>query len=244
MSGVTVYEGPSVLDGEPIVCVATLRSANRKTGDMVQTWIMRADMSPVEALSKGADVSVCGSCSHRHSLQGACYVTPFQAPNSVWRQWRAGKYPAIATIRPRRLLAVFAGRALRLGSYGDPAALPFPVWKGLVSLAGSHTGYTHQFRHPAFDRRLLEYCMVSADTERQAEAYHRLGLRTFRVKLPEQPLLDGELYCPAGEGGQQCLSCMACSGGTAGLNIAIDVHGSLAVRYLPNRQNLIATDAA
>ena len=51
-NGVILYEGPSLLDGEPIVAILTgLRSSscNRKTGAMLQTWIMRADVSPAEA---------------------------------------------------------------------------------------------------------------------------------------------------------------------------------------------------
>ena len=46
-----LYEGPSLLDGEPIVAILTgLRSSsgNRKTGAMLQTWILRADVSPAE----------------------------------------------------------------------------------------------------------------------------------------------------------------------------------------------------
>ena len=34
-SGFVLYEGPSVLDGQPIVCVATMRTANPKTGPSV-----------------------------------------------------------------------------------------------------------------------------------------------------------------------------------------------------------------
>lgn len=235
ITGVTVYEGPSVLDGKPIICVATLRSSNVKTGDMVQTWILRADVSPVEAVKEGHDVSVCGVCPHRHFLKGACYVVPFQAPSTVWRKWKAGKYPALAAIGGRRLLTLLGRRPLRLGSYGDPAAVPYPVWQGLVAIAGSHTGYTHQYRHPAFDPRVLEFCMVSTDTQKQAEAYQRAGLRTFRVKQEDQPLLATELECPASDktGHERCLTCMKCSGASAaGPNIVIDVHGSYAGRYL------------
>ena len=46
--GLVLYEGPSEIDGKPIVCIATLDSRNRKTGNMVQTWILRQDVSPFE----------------------------------------------------------------------------------------------------------------------------------------------------------------------------------------------------
>lgn len=56
--GIVLYEGPSAIDGQPIVVVATLKTSNPKTGDMVQTWILRADLSPTVAINEGADRSV------------------------------------------------------------------------------------------------------------------------------------------------------------------------------------------
>ncbi len=46
--GFIMWEGASVLDGSPIVCIATLETSNKKTGAMVQTLIIRTDMSPIE----------------------------------------------------------------------------------------------------------------------------------------------------------------------------------------------------
>ena len=59
-TGYVIYRGPSLLDGAPIVAIATMQTSNRKTGNMVQTWILREDVSPVEASKAGADASVCG----------------------------------------------------------------------------------------------------------------------------------------------------------------------------------------
>src|SRR5215467_284479 len=61
--GVILYEGASMLDGMPVVAIAnriTDKSTNGKTGAMVQTWIIRSDVNPVEALENGSDASVCG----------------------------------------------------------------------------------------------------------------------------------------------------------------------------------------
>ena len=61
--GIVLYEGPSMLDGAPIVAIATgikSRAGNVKTGDMVQVFILRQDMSPNEAQRKGTDGAVCG----------------------------------------------------------------------------------------------------------------------------------------------------------------------------------------
>ena len=38
--GFILYRGPSILDGTPIVVVATMKTANPKTGDMIQTFII------------------------------------------------------------------------------------------------------------------------------------------------------------------------------------------------------------
>ena len=67
-SGVVLYEGPSRIDGAPVVAIACRiadASSNAKTGAMVQTFIMRQDIAPHEALKTGDDASVCGAISWR-----------------------------------------------------------------------------------------------------------------------------------------------------------------------------------
>ena len=69
--GYIAYEGPSQIDGRPIVVIVNklAGSANAKTGaDLVQTFIIRADVAPTDALKTGADVSICGQCVHRPIL--------------------------------------------------------------------------------------------------------------------------------------------------------------------------------
>lgn len=73
--------------------------------------------------------------------------------------------------------------------------------------------------------------MVSADTPKSALMQHEKGYRTFRVKTPEAPVLEGETVCPA-DTGVTCADCRACSGALAkGSSIVIDVHGSRSSRY-------------
>jgi hypothetical protein len=70
-NGVIIYEGPSVIDGAPIVAIATgfkSPSSNDKTGTMIQVWILRADIAPHEAQKTGADESICGDCPMRPLL--------------------------------------------------------------------------------------------------------------------------------------------------------------------------------
>jgi hypothetical protein len=63
-----LYRGPSMIDGKPIVAIATgydNESVNQKTGAMAQVWILRDDIAPIEAAQRGEDASICGQCPHR-----------------------------------------------------------------------------------------------------------------------------------------------------------------------------------
>jgi hypothetical protein len=69
---IEAWRGPSPVDGAPIVLIITGLSAlpseqsdNRKTGPMVQTYILRQDMAPVAAMMAGMDRSICGDCPLR-----------------------------------------------------------------------------------------------------------------------------------------------------------------------------------
>jgi len=234
MSGFVFYRGPSVLDGAPIVGIATLSSSNIKTGpkgkgNMVQTWILRADMSPIDASKAGDDAAICGACPHRHSLGGACYVNIGQAPLGIYRAFRRGAYPDHSDIDIGEALA---GRGVRLGAYGDPAAIPLAAWRQLLRGAKMWTGYTHQARHPNFDRGLLRYCMASADTPKQAQKLRDTGARTFRVKSAGAPLMAGEILCLSESKGAKCIDCGLCDGASRDASsIAIDVHGSRSNRF-------------
>ena len=150
--GVVLYEGPSRIDGKPIVAIAcriTEASDNSKTGAMVQTFIMRQDIAPHEALKTGDDASVCADCKLRPIYKGKtrCYVRVYQAPLSVWNAYHRGRYAVPDVDFDAALLPeLFEGLAFRIGSYGDPAATPLSVWKTATRNVKNRTGYTHQWR--------------------------------------------------------------------------------------------------
>lgn len=149
------YRGPSVLDGAPIIGTAVAsRSRNEKTGAMVQTFIMRADMGPSMAVKIGADASICGACPHtgKHDAAGnlipktrTCYVVLHHAPRSVHEAFTRGVYDDLTTDLDAAAERI-RGRAVRLGTYGDPAAVPLAVWTAMLAHADGLTGYTHQWR--------------------------------------------------------------------------------------------------
>ena len=234
-----LYEGPSQLDGSPIVVVATglaSRSTNRKTGSVVQTWILRADMDPVAASRAGKDNAICGRCPHRRSLGGACYVNLHQAPLSVYRAFQRGSYQHCP---PEQLADTFSGKVVRLGAYGDPAAVPLWVWEAVTAKSKRWLGYTHQWMRPEVTAEGLgRFCMASCDSERDRFVAQSKGWRTFRVRLSAQPLLPGEFVCPASEEAgkrKTCVDCGACSGtgrvSPKAASPAIIVHGSLSKRF-------------
>ncbi|MFN3573613.1 MAG: hypothetical protein ACK4TR_08810 [Phenylobacterium sp.] len=234
-NGVILWEGPSALDGAPIVVIATgiaAKSGNEKTGDMVQTWIMRQDVAPHHALKTGQDASVCGDCMHRPANGGSCYVKVFQAPLSVWNAYQRGVYPRILPGEARDL---FAGRMVRLGSYGDPAAAPYDLWAAIVGRAKGWTGYTHQWR--TCDHRFANLLMASADSEAEGVTARAFGWRTFRIRTADEPVAPkAEFVCPASaEAGYRtdCASCRACGGTMAKAKASpvIVAHGATARRF-------------
>lgn len=231
------YRGPSMLDGKPIALVVTTKSRNDKTGNMVQTWIIPDNgQHPHEAIKTGADVSVCGDCKHRQGLGGSCYVNLGQGPRAVAAALMRGSYGPVDL---DGAVDACSGRAVRIGSYGDPAAVPFGIWLRLTNTATSWTGYTHQWRDERF-ASLRGLVMASCDTPEERRAALEAGWRTFRVRMADQAVLTGEFVCPASEEAgykRTCVTCRACDGTRFGTSSAragspvIVVHGALASRF-------------
>ena len=233
--GFVLYDGPSVLDGQPIVVIATMETSNRKTGNMVQTWILRSDISPTDAAKIGLDSSVCGNCPQRWFHGGACYVNLGHAPLAIYKAYKRGLYPAFDPVFSSHADYI-AGRKIRLGAYGDPAAVPFEVMDSIAKMGISWTGYTHQITHKKFDKRYIDLCQVSADSPKQAIKYQSMGARTFRVAMEGDALANNEIECLADSKGIQCIDCMLCDG--AKKNVALTVHGSRKSKF---KTNLIQT---
>ena len=244
-----IYEGPSKIDKEPIVCIMTTGSKNIKTGDMAQTWILRSDISPVEAIKSGEDKSICGSCPQRGTSDGehvsgrGCYVQVYQAPLSVWNAYKRGKYKKYDDEECRKILA---GKTLRIGAYGDPCSISVHIWERLIRYAKSHTSYTHRWANSKVLRsRFRKFSMASCDSELEAIKAKANGWRYFRVRKPDDPILDNEITCPASkEAGHKttCNQCRLCGGADKkAKNITIMAHGS--VSTISNAtKNLIRVD--
>jgi len=218
--GFIAYEGPSEIDGAPIVVIVNRidsDSENEKTGALVQSFIIRSDVAPTDALKTGDDASICGDCQHRPKLAsetGAapCYVNVGRSVRSVYEAYRRGRYTRADAATIARALA---GKIVRLGTYGDPAAAPVHMWEQITRYALGRRGYTHQWDRPGFDAAAWgRLVMASADTIDEAAKANLLGMRVFRVSIgvDKQP---GETICPASaEGGKKstCAKCTLCAG--------------------------------
>ena len=234
-AGYIIYRGASMLDGAPIVVVALTNSTNAKTGNMVQTYILVDNgLSPVENARSLADVSICGDCKHRRGMGGACYVNLGQGARAVAAAIVAGNYPSDILAAQNAA----AGRMVRLGTYGDPAAVPANIWKTLLAKAGGRTGYTHQWQSGKASAEIMDLCMASADNAEERAAAKAAGFRTFRVRAANEEKMPGEFLCPASEeAGRRklCADCGACDGGlnSRRADPVIIVHGSLKTRFIP-----------
>lgn len=220
-NGIVVWEGQSLLDGKPISVLATgfKRTKNNKIGKMLSTWIMRSDIPPIEANRSGCDSSVCGNCKHRNWR--TCYVNIANGPYNVWDAYNRRSYKYMDDF------SVFCNRSTRIGSYGDPAAVPFTVWSEIYNKSDTITSYTHQWKY--CDSRLKNICMASVDSMKECETAQKLGWRTFRILLEDELPLKNEILCPASinKGKVTCKDCGLCSGlsSKSKKNIAIYLHG-------------------
>ncbi len=219
MNGFVIHED------ESRVVIATgfsTRSDNRKTGDMIQVWILVKLVDPVQAIKEGLDRLICGSCVHRGDGTGggrSCYVNVGQAPQGIWRAWKAGNYPLL------RSLEVFTGRKVRFGAYGDPTHIPLPLALAIAGVSSGHTGYTHQWRKPSLQawRSIL---MASVDSIAELVIARSMGWSTFRV-TPDLDHHSFEKLCASERNGTSCADCLFCDGSRSGiLSIHIPAHGT------------------
>ena len=54
-NGYVLQRGLSPFNGEPIVVIMTMKSKNRKTGNMIQVWILPENVSPMDAVKLRVD---------------------------------------------------------------------------------------------------------------------------------------------------------------------------------------------
>jgi len=220
-----VWEGTSLIDGSPIVLILTgfvSPTSNRKTGRLLQSWILQQEFVPTYAANKGLDVGICGDCPLKMSRIGSCYVNLLPV-NNIYRKYVSGTYLKLGANEIEFLKRY--RYPVRIGSYGDPTAVPFDIWEPIISASNKYTGYSHQWRNT--DLRWQKYLMASVQSESEASDAQKLGWRTFRIVAPNEPLSQGEILCRYTEDDRiQCENCLLCDGASAKPNIADRIHGT------------------
>lgn len=253
-TGLILWEGISLIDRKtPIVVIATgvygSRSTNRKTGGMIQTYILRSDMPPLQAIATGADSAICGGCMHRKQPdyvdsknrirkgKRTCYVNVGQGATSVYKAFTRGRYNRTNMEHVREIAR---DRFIRFGTYGDPAAAPVELWATLAGAAGGYTGYTHQWRSARF-ASLAPYVQASCDSEEDVALAHAKGFRgTFLVLPIGATRPAAAMPCPASEeeGKKvQCIDCRKCNGTR---DVVIYAHGPSKNLYQLERRKMAA----
>lgn len=225
--------GYTVFEDRLRIVIATgfeRETKNVKTGDMIQVWILRKDLDPITANHTNKDRAICGDCPLRgnNGKGRTCYVTLAQAPLSVWKAWKAwkaGNYPKLTDYR------VFAGRSVRFGAYGDPIHIPHNIVREICRFADSWTGYTHQWRNPAF-AAYRDYLMASVEDGWGLDDAHKSGWRTFRVVSDATLRTSREIVCVNESKGVQCKDCGLCAGrSVSAKSVVITVHGTGATYF-------------
>jgi hypothetical protein len=263
-TGFLVYEGPSVLDPSVQIAVIVNRvfgnATNAKTGAMAQSFIIRTDMKPNEAVRAKQDHAICGACPYAGGA--GCYVS-IKMVCSVYAAYQRGAYLKTTPDTVGQLCAALTKIGMlagfRAGSYGDPAAAPYGVWEALIEpvrrAGGKTSGYTHQWSEkyaymgrtadPAF-RNLL---MASAHGPVDALLANAQGWRAFTTFGSADELKDTPrmVMCPASKEAGHRLTCATCGGQSAcngrkslddrRANVGIVVHGSNYVKGLATAAN-------
>ena len=217
--GFILHEGTT--NGEAFVAIATLKTKNRKTGNMVQIWFLLKNHNPVKVVKSGLDAkTICKGCPFASGR--GCYVNIGQAPLSVWKAYHKGRY---LPLNPSEYASVFTDRKIRFGAYGNPSLLPVAIVKAIAKVAKGWTGYFHDWKTNRFASQYAKFFMVSTETESSYRLAKSLDYRVFHAS-PVKP--KNSIECLSDSKGLSCEKCLLCSGLNKSrlADVWINPHGS------------------
>ena len=206
-----IWEGKSPYDGAEIMAVAVCiedPSKNRKTGWMIQIYILVKNVPPVEAVRLELDASVCGNCSMRWNNGGGCYVIPL----FITLTWKKAQDAPRITPTELAKRANKTNTPIRQGAWGDPAFVPMDVWEELENAVSNKKGssYTHQWE--SVSPEYAKFSMASVENLKQKADALALGYRTYRQVDNESEIQKDEMLCLNSSRGIQCRDCGQCGG--------------------------------
>ena len=230
----TLYTTTNYLGQECVVNVQ-YGSANTKTGNGVQIWILPLSWIIDGKDKMSDDTASCMDCIHSKLKNGSCYVRKGFAEyglkskvNSLHKQYHSGdliirSLDELINIEGPKI----KGKFVRFGAYGEPVLLGHTVTDQIANLALNFTGYTHQWHIPQYEWS-KKYFMASVETDALMEKANSKGFRTFRVRTKLSGLHANEIICPASkEAGRKvtCNNCLLCKGASSkAKSIAIIKH--------------------
>ena len=202
-------------------------SANRKTGPMLQSYILdKSSLRDTSAFGSG-----CASCP----MVKSCYVgmDKFAVRRNLVENL-SGERSSIEFVSQEQLVDALRGKALRFGTYGDPSFIPLEFVRELCGVLRTWTGYTHYWSN-LLNTEYSQYFMASVECEETETQALALGWRVFRVlqkgAAPRPAGAEKLVYCPAADLSipehkrPQCINCGLCQGRAKGArSIMIEEH--------------------
>lgn len=194
-----------------------LTTTNRKTGDMVQNFILPISWFETnESISKLSDKEICGDCIHSQSKNKSCYVRKgfsnvglISKVKSI-RKMGIDKIPYLNDDVLDLLKVVLKNNPIRFGAYGEAVLMGENLIKEITKVASYWTGYTHQFHKNLWSK---DYFMASVETEFANKVATDLGFRTFFVS--NELIYNNMVNCPASKEQNKkstCENCKLCMG--------------------------------
>lgn len=189
-----------------LVFTALNKSSNRKTGSMIQTYLLDKN-SLHEPKVFGAK---CGECP----MVNKCYVSQDKlSVRSALKRLINDDKTSYVFSSLERVLPLLQGRLVRFGTYGDPSAIPLVDIEKITAVVRGWTGYTHFWRE--IDTDYSHYFNASCETLSDELLAQGLGYKSFRVLLKGETsyeVSENSILCLNVSKGLTCSDCLLCSG--------------------------------
>lgn len=237
-----LWEGKG-FNNKKVACIVTgldKPTANKKTGNLLQTWFIGTDKPPAEQ-KKNKVHSVCNLCP---LIARGCYVMTQWSVSAIYNKYKNGGYKKITDLN------IFKGRKVRWGSYGEGILCNYNLFKKINKISSGWTAYTHN-HHLKKYQKYKQWMMASVENLQQAKECWKKNWRTFRIVKDIKEKTEFEVICPAQPAYFEiakkkitCEDCMLCCGNASKSpkSIVIVAHGGAAklqsvTKYLEEMAN-------
>ena len=209
-------------DDKNVFVVRKGKTSNDKIRDgsaLVQTYTFSLEQWVLASTSKGfgmkkffaLDGANCLDCPFSlGNGNGGCYTHKFNQYVGFLSLLRSIKREDLTPLdrnKQKELIEMASGTYVRFGTYGEPSLMPTKVVEGMVWVAKSWTGYTHQWA-----KDYGKWFMASTHNQEEANIAQEKSYRSFIATKSGD---EDAVSCPASkEAGYKsnCAKCGLCSG--------------------------------